>query len=119
MRAEQSGLWHLAADGSVFEGTASPQPTVYDAHRIAALVSELESDDAAWEDFFLSRQIEPVRLTYETMTAEPQSALASILAALGRDPEVAKGVNVGTAKMADSTSLEWADQFRKENVIGA
>ena len=115
MRAEQSGLWHLAADGSVFEGTASPQPVVYDGQRIAALFHELNSDDAAWGDFFQAHQIEPLRLTYETVTADPQSALARILAALGQDPEIAKTVPVGTSKMGNTTSREWSARFREEN----
>jgi trehalose 2-sulfotransferase len=117
VRAEQSGLWHLAADGSVYEGTAAPQPNVYDASRIGEVFAELNRDDAAWEAFFAGHQIKPVRLAYETMTANPQAALASILAALGLDAEVAKDVSVGTAKMASGTSREWADRFRAENVL--
>ena len=118
VRAEQSGLWHLAADGSVYEGAETPRPNVYDASRIAAVFAELNSDDAAWEAFFASRRITPVRLVYETMTADPQAALASILAALGLDVDVAKGVSVGTAKLASSTSREWAERFRRENSLG-
>lgn len=119
VRAEQSGLWHLAADGSVYEGTATPQPTVYDPHRITTVFNERKSDDAAWEDFFTSHHITPVRLVYETMTADPQLALASILGALGLDAEVAKGVSVGTAKIPSSTGREWADRFRQETGLGA
>ena len=114
VRAEQSGLWHIAADGTVYEGTATPQPNVYDAARIAALFEERKSDDAAWEAFFAAHHIEPIRLIYETMTANPQLALASILGALGLDADVAKGVSVGTRKMASGTSSEWADRFRRE-----
>ncbi len=115
MRAEQSGIWHLAADGSVLEGTASPQPVAYDAARISVLVSELTSEDAAWDEFFAKRQIAPLRFTYETMTANPKLALAQVLAALGRDPQIAEDVSVRTAKMGDETSREWADRFRKWN----
>jgi LPS sulfotransferase NodH len=119
VRAEQSGLWHLAADGSVFEGTASPQPNVYDGRRLAEVVGELKSDDAAWDDFFTSHGIEPLRLVYETMTPDPHAALATILAVLGRDPQIAKGVSVRTTKMASSESQEWADRFRQENGLTA
>ncbi len=114
MRAEQSGLWHLAADGSVLEGAAAPQPNVYDGQRIAEIFIELNNDDIAWESFFASHDIEPLRLTYETVTADPQAALATIVAALGRDREAAKAVSVPTAKMGSGTSREWADRFRAE-----
>jgi trehalose 2-sulfotransferase len=114
VRAEQSGLWHLAADGSVYEGAATPRPTLYDPDHIAAMLNERKSDDAAWEDFFANHRITPVRLVYETMTSDPQLALASILDALGLDADVAKTVSARTAKMASSTSREWAERFRKE-----
>lgn len=112
-RAEQSGLWHLGADGTERERTAPPQPAAFDAERIAALVDELQTDDAAWNDFFDTHHIEPLRLTYETLAADPQAALAGILSALGRDPEIAMTVNVRTAKLANATSREWVDRFLK------
>ncbi|WP_375452088.1 Stf0 family sulfotransferase [uncultured Devosia sp.] len=115
VRAEQSGLWHLAADGSVFEGTATPLPNVYDGPRIGEVFNELTRDDAAWEDFFRSHDIQPVRLVYEAMALDPQAALAIILAALGRDPAIAVGISVGTTKMSNRTSRDWSDRFRSEN----
>jgi LPS sulfotransferase NodH len=62
VRAEQSGVSHLAADGSVFEGVQSPRPVTYDRARIATLVAQLEKHDEAWERFFSERAIEPLRL---------------------------------------------------------
>jgi len=112
LRAEQSGLWHLASDGSILEGTSSPKPNVYDERRLQALVNELHSDDTQWNNFFQSRKIEPLRLTYETVTADPQSALAVVLDALGQDSAIAKKVSTKTARMADDISLEWAERFR-------
>lgn len=114
LRAERSGLWHLSADGSVLEGADKPEAVTYDADRLAAIVAELESDDAAWERFFTERRITPVRLVYETMTIDPQNALASILAALGRDPAIASTVPVKTAKMGDATNREWVERFEHE-----
>lgn len=114
VRAEQSGLWHLKADGSVFEGVATPQPNHYDGARIAAVVDELERDDTAWNAFFAVHQIEPLRFTYNGVTADPQGELAKVLSALGRDPAVAKDVPVATRKMGDGVSQQWAEQFRRE-----
>lgn len=118
-RAEQSGLWHLGVDGTERERLAPERPAGYDASRIAALVGELQADDAAWTDFFNTHRIEPLRLTYETLSAAPHTALARILAALGRDPEIARGVSARTAKIADTTSREWEDRFRAETRQGA
>ena len=112
LRAERSGLWHLSADGSVLEGAAAPQDVVYDAARIAEIVAELESDDADWDAFFASNEITPLRLTYETLAADPRQVLADILAALGRDPAIARTVAVATSKMGDATSREWVERFK-------
>ena len=118
VRAEQSGLWHLAADGSVLEGAEELRPMVYDGDRIATLVRELSRDNAAWGAFFAAHGIAPLRLSYESLTADPQAALATVLTALGRDPAIARGVAVPTAKMASGTSRQWAEKFRTERSSG-
>lgn len=113
VRAEQSGVWHLAADGTVLEGDESAQPTVYDGNRIADLVDELRSHDEAWSRFFEDRGISPLRLVYEDVTANPWAALGSILAGLGLDPAIARSIPVKTAKMADEESRIWVERFRQ------
>lgn len=111
-RAEQSGLWHLRADGSVLEDEGTRRPEAYDEMRIAALVEERTADDAAWLEFFRERGIAPLRMTYEGNAADPTGALASVLAALGLDPAIAARVAVPTARMGDDTNVQWAERFR-------
>ncbi|CAN7178259.1 Stf0 family sulfotransferase [Rhizobium sp. LjRoot254] len=111
LKAEQSGLWHMAADGSERERTAAHRAPVYDAERIAAFVDEAETHDAAWRHWFVEQGIEPLHLTYEGLTADPGRALAAVLHHLGLDAEAA---DVKTRKMADQQSLEWAARFRAE-----
>lgn len=114
-RAEQSGLWHLNADGSVFEGRSTPPPLVYDGARIAALVEELAKDDAAWGAFFAVRGISPLRLTYESLTSAPQRELGRVFGALGLSPALAETLAVPTAKMADGLSAEWVARFQRDS----
>ena len=115
LKAEQTGLWHLSADGTERERTAPAQPTVYDANRLSQFLAEAELDDASWVNFFARNRIEPLRLTYETLTAAPQIQLARILATLGLEPGLAASVEVKTAKLSDQTSLEWAERFRRDS----
>ncbi len=114
IRAEQSGLWHCAADGTERERTAPPQTPIYDADRIAEVLSELHNDDAAWAGFFSTRGLIPLRLTYETLTGDPKTVVTEILSALGQDPEASGRMLVQTSKLASAESLEWADRFRSE-----
>jgi len=113
-RAEQTGLWHLNADGSVFEGGASQAEPVYDGERIGAILAELERDDAAWAGFFAARGIAPLRLTYEGLTAAPQNALGRVFEALGLPPALAQSIAVPSAKMADGLNAAWIARFRRE-----
>lgn len=117
VRAEQTGLWHLNADGSVLEGVEERPEPVYDGERLAAVLAELEEDDRAWEAFFAAHGIEPLRLRYEEVTKAPQQALAGIFARLGLEKSVALSMAVPTAKMADATSREWVERFRREGSI--
>jgi LPS sulfotransferase NodH len=115
VRAEQTGLWHLNADGSVLEGAEERPEPVYDGKRIAVVLAELEEDDRAWDSFFATHGITPLKLTYEGVTAAPQQALAEIFGRLGLDQDIAHAMAVPTAKMADATSREWVERFRREN----
>jgi len=114
IRAEQSGLWHRAAYGTERERTAPPQTPTYDAGRIAEVLNELRNDDAAWTNFFSTRGIKPLRLTYETLAADPRKAVTEILSALGQDPKASERMLVQTSRLADADSLEWADRYRRE-----
>lgn len=114
LKAEQTGLWHRAADGSERERTGPAQPPVYDANRLRALLEEVEHDEAAWDAWFGANGISPLHLTYEALAVDPQGELARVLAWLGLDPSRADGVPVTSSKMADAMSLEWASRFRAE-----
>jgi len=114
LKAEQSGLWHVSADGSERERTGLAQPADYDPDRIDAFLHESRADDAAWNTWFADQSIDPVRLSYEELATEPQAVLARALEALGRDSARAHAVEVKTRQMADEDSVDWAARFRVE-----
>ena len=114
LRAEQSGLWHVHADGTERERLTPEQALVYDSRAISEFVTEAEEHDASWMRWFAREGIQPMQITYEALSAEPRSVLASILSTLGLDPAFAESVEPKTAKLASDTSHEWAARFRKE-----
>jgi LPS sulfotransferase NodH len=117
LKAEQTGLWHLAADGSERQRTGPPAHARYDAGRIAELVSALERDDSAWIAFFSENGIVPVEIEYEELAASPRTEVRKILQRLNLPPELAETAETGTAKMADAASSAWADRFRRERGV--
>jgi LPS sulfotransferase NodH len=114
LRAEQSGLWHLAADGSVLEGAAEPRATAYDGARIAQLVRELADAEDGWDRFFRDRDLHPLRLTYEGLAARPAAAVALVLAALGLDPTGAADIGPATSRLPPAEGQAWVERFRRD-----
>ncbi len=113
VRAEQSGLWHLASDGSVRQGARNPKPNRYDAIAIEKEVAALTRDETAWQNWFTAQNIPPVPITYEELATNPQSVMATILSAIGKDTSIAQTIEPITAKLADAESQSWIEKFRK------
>ncbi len=111
-RAQQSGLWHIHADGSERERLAPAQAPVYDDESLSLLVRKLQEQDASWSRWFVEQQIDPWIVSYEALADDPRGILAGLLSALGRDPAHAKGAQAATALLADSESRQWSARFR-------
>ena len=115
LKAEQTGLWHKAPDGTVIERLAPPAPAQYDPARIADLCSEFDAFESQWRDWFPSQGITPLALTYDDLAQNPQNQLARVLGFLGLDPATADTIPTPVAKLADATSAEWEKRFRSEH----
>ena len=114
VKAEQTGLWHVAPDGTEIERLAPPKESHYDFARINREVMELKSYDTAWNSWFAAQGIEPLRIGYEALSANPAAALTGICEALGVRAPHADVVRPSVAKLADETSLEWMRRYRSE-----
>ncbi|MGE0242097.1 MAG: Stf0 family sulfotransferase [Parvibaculaceae bacterium] len=114
IKAEQTGLWHVAPDGTEIERLAPPQAPQYDFERITQEVGALESFDAAWNRWFEDQRISPLRIGYETLSADPAATLTRICAALGIVAPNAADVRPGVAKLSDATSLDWMRRYRQD-----
>lgn len=117
LKAEQTGLWHVAPDGTELERNAPPAEPQYDGVGLRRLYDEFSGFDAAWPEWFAAEGIRPLRITYDELSADPQATLRRVLAELGLDPVAADPVVPGVAKLADRTSAEWVARFRAENGV--
>ena len=113
--AEQSGLWHRNADGSVLEQVKDYQVPLYDAAAVTRELAGLQADAVAWQQWFAANDISPLRLTYEALSTDPQGALGRVLAHIDHDPAVAATLQPGTAKLADETNRDWCARYRAEH----
>lgn len=114
VKAEQTGLWHIAPDGTEIERLSPPKEPQYDFERINREVLELESSDTAWNSWFDAQGIEPLRISYEILSANPASALIGICEALGVQTPNAQDLSPGVAKLADETSLDWMGRYTSD-----
>lgn len=113
--AEQTGLWHRNADGTDRENFGHTDTPVYDAAQIQSALAGLNAEAAGWAGWFAANAITPHRVSYESLSQDPQSELAKILAFLRCDPSIAKGIIPGTQQLATSRNRAWAARFRQEH----
>ncbi|RVU38124.1 Stf0 sulfotransferase [Hwanghaeella grinnelliae] len=112
VKAEQTGLWHIAPDGTEVERLAPPSDPVFDFDRIAVKLAELDAYDTAWTDWFAEQGIDRLRVGYENLSEDPATPVGRICDAL-QVPAPARGtLKPGVAKLADAVSLDWMRRFR-------
>jgi len=114
VKATQTGLWHIDADGTELERLSAPKEPFYDGDEIERQLSELSELDEAWNSWFERENLQPVRITYEELSGDPLGVLAKILEELGVDQEMADGISPPVAKLADATNRKWAERFLAE-----
>ena len=94
---------------------ATPRSGGYDPGFFKELVEEYECHDGAWVDWFARKGVEPLRITYESLSENPGDVFARILSLIGQDPGIAETVSPRTRKLADYESREWSTRFRDVN----
>lgn len=114
VRAEQSGLWHMAPDGTELERMAPPREPEYDFHRIGAKLAELERFDAGWRSWFEDQGIVPLKVGYESLSETPAEAVGRICRSLGVPEPEAGSLKANVAKLSDATNAEWVRRYRAE-----
>lgn len=114
VKAEQTGLWHVAPDGTEIERLGPPKDPEYDFERIRQKVLEFEGYDAAWNTWFEAQGISPLRIGYETLSADPAAVLTRVCEALGVAAPPAAAVKPGVAKLADAISRDWMRRYHQD-----
>ncbi len=114
VKAQQTGLWHRAPDGTEIERLAPPRQAVYDSGELRAKFEEVTAYDRDWQQWLTTEAIEPLQMTYQALSADPKTEVRRVLSALGLDPAAANGIAPGVARLADSTNAQWVKRFRAE-----
>jgi LPS sulfotransferase NodH len=78
-------------------------------------MKNIERETAHWDDYFRVREIEPIRVHYEELSADPERVVSAILSAFGLDahPRRADFKFIPDRQSTD-LNREWKERFLRE-----
>lgn len=104
-RAIQTQSWRA-------EDAQTAHSPVYDFTGIDHLVSQLESDERAWREWFARTGRQPTEVTYDQLDTTPAETVATVLRLLGLPDG---GVTVPRlSRQRDDLSAAWVQRYRRE-----
>jgi trehalose 2-sulfotransferase len=88
------------------------EPT-FDFGGIAGRVRGIEEHTEAWRGWFEANGIEPLRVTYEQLTADPTAEVRRVLAFAGVRAQDDLVVKPRTERQADAVNEDWIRRYRE------
>jgi LPS sulfotransferase NodH len=114
VKAQQTGLWHMATDGTELERLSVHNDPVYIGTEIRSCLENFVSYDRQWEDWFRREGIDALRISYDQLSQDPAKTVHEILHCLGLKCDAALVIEPGVKKLADAISRNWVDRFKSE-----
>jgi LPS sulfotransferase NodH len=108
LRAEQTGVWFETADDRQ-EPVAQPG---FDFGQVRDLVRQVKEDNASWEAWFAAEGIQPCRVLYEELDADPIGIASGVLGFLGLDLPEGREITVRHKRLADELNAQWIESYR-------
>jgi LPS sulfotransferase NodH len=105
-RAVQTRAWRAETDDAV-------EP-VYSFSAIDHLTRQLERHDVAWARWFEQQGVEPLRIGYSALAADPGSVLQETLDFIGVGDQAHAEPPPSMRRQAGAQSREWAERYRRE-----
>lgn len=116
--AQAVSLWRaVQAQNWRAEDASGAESGVYDFAGIDHLVSQLESDERAWIEWFARTGGRPLGVSYDQLDAAPGETVAMVLDALGL-PGAAVTVP-RLSRQRDELAAAWIERYRQERGIAA
>jgi len=113
LRAEQTGVWFVGGKGEIGGGQdpARGEPR-FAPEAVTGILRTIEEHNAGWERWFESYGIQPHRIRYEDLSADPQAVTRGVLAFLGLTLPAGHRVTPSHQRQADRLNEEWAARYR-------
>jgi trehalose 2-sulfotransferase len=111
-KAGETGKWY--ADQKFETGRPNKVTPQYARWKIDYFIRQFEQDEALWETYFRKLKIDPLRLTYEELTADRQATIVKVLEFLDvsvpTDFVLPETVMV---KQADRVNAHWEELYKQ------
>jgi trehalose 2-sulfotransferase len=105
-KAAQTGRW------AAFQPVQA-EPA-FDFDQIDGLYHLARVHDGAWARWFAAHDIDPLRVVYEELAADPVGVVAGVIARLGLEPSPMEGpAPMELSRQADAVNLDWAARYRR------
>ena len=109
-RATLSGVWRSEQEDE--RGIAA----TYSEKSIRRAQEGLDLQIAAWEQMFSDLRIQPLRISYEGILADPARAVLEVAEFLGVELDRSARISVpAIRKQADGDAEAWVERFEREN----
>ncbi|HXT93287.1 MAG TPA: Stf0 family sulfotransferase [Trebonia sp.] len=109
LRAEQTGVWFETAH----ERQQPAGAPGFDFGQVRDLVRLIEDHNAAWEQWFAAEGIQPYRVRYEELAADPVRVASGVLGFLGLELPAGREITVRHKRLADELNTRWIESYRR------
>ncbi|AVH60751.1 hypothetical protein C4B68_38970 [Streptomyces dengpaensis] len=115
LRAEQTDTWYIGGNGEIGGNGGRGQLPVFDADRIGELVQIIDEHNAAWEAWFATCGISPLRVRYEELDTDMAGVTEGILTFLGLSSPDGRAIVPRHKRQADELNDQWIERYRAES----
>jgi trehalose 2-sulfotransferase len=111
--AQGVSWWKAITTGKWTDGQPVTGGPAFDVDRIAGRVRRIEEHTEAWRRWFEANGIEPLRVTYEELAADPAATARRVLAYVGVEAPADFSVAPRTEQQADAVNEDWIRRYRE------
>jgi trehalose 2-sulfotransferase len=111
LRAEQTNVWH---DPVLATRPEPDHEAEFDFDQIHQRVQVINQHNAAWQGWFSSAGVEPLRIRYEELAADPTGTTRRVLDFLELELPPGRELAVQHRRLADELTTQWIARYQAE-----
>jgi LPS sulfotransferase NodH len=111
--AQAVSWWKAITTGKWTDGRPVTGEPRFDADGIAGRLRGIELADEAWRRWFEQNGVEPLRVTYEQLVADPTMTARRVLEHVGVAVPAGFVVTPATERQADAVNEDWIRRYRE------